>query len=254
VTISHYHFDHHTPSFVDWVNHWSSVEIAEKTYAGKIVFVKSYRSNINPSQRQRGWMFHKTSGKKASRLEFADGRTFRFGETSMRFSIPVCHGEEGSELGWVLMTTIEYKDEKVLFAPDVQGPMSDQTAKMILKEKPMLAIMGGPPVYLAEYKVSPQKIESAMLNLETIAKYVPVTILDHHILRDENWTKTAQSAIDKASGVGHQILTAAEYTGQTNKLLEAHRKILYETELPSQEFMKWTKIPLQERKHVTPPI
>ncbi len=254
VTISHYHFDHHTPSFVDWVNHWSSAEIAEKTYAGKIVFVKSYRSNINPSQRQRGWMFHKTSGKKASRLEFADGRTFRFGETSMRFSVPVCHGEEGSELGWVLMTTIEYKDEKVLFAPDVQGPMSDQTAKMILKEKPMLAIMGGPPVYLAEYKVSPQKIESAMLNLETIAENVPITILDHHILRDENWTKNAQSVIDKASGVGHRILTAAEYAGQMNKLLEAHRKILYETELPSQEFMKWTKIPLQERKHVTPPI
>jgi hypothetical protein len=199
-------------------------------------------------------MFYKTSRKKASMLEFADGRTFRFGETSMRFSVPVCHGEEGSELGWILMTTIGYKEEKVLFAPDVQGPMSDQTAKMILKEKPMLAIMGGPPIYLAEYKVNPQKIESAMLNLETIAENVPVTILDHHILRDENWTKTAQSAIDKASGVGHRILTAAEYAGQTNKLLEAHRKILYETELPSQEFTKWTKIPLQERKHVTPPI
>ena len=254
VTVSHYHFDHHTPSFTDWVNHWSSAEIAEKTYADKIVFVKSYRSNVNPSQRQRGWMFHKTSGKKASRLEFADGRTFRFGETSMRFSVPVCHGEEGSELGWVLMTAIEHKEEKMLFASDVQGPMSDRTAKLILEEKPMLAIMGGPPVYLVEYKVSPQKIEEAMLNLETIAENVPVTILDHHILRDENWTKTAQSAIDKASGVGHRILTAAEYAGQTNRLLEAHRKVLYETEPPSPEFTEWTKIPIQERKRVTPPI
>ncbi|RLI05497.1 hypothetical protein DRO22_02660 [Candidatus Bathyarchaeota archaeon] len=24
VTISHYHFDHHTPSFTDWANLWSS--------------------------------------------------------------------------------------------------------------------------------------------------------------------------------------------------------------------------------------
>ncbi len=93
-----------------------------------------------------------------------------------------------------------------------------------------------------------------MLNLGTIAENVPVTILDHHILRDENWAKTAQPAIDKASGVGHRILTAAEYTGQTNRLLEAHRKILYETEPPSPEFKEWTKIPIQERKRVTPPI
>jgi predicted metallo-beta-lactamase superfamily hydrolase len=254
VTISHYHFDHHTPSFTDWVSHWSSAEIAEKTYAGKIVFTKSYKSKINPSQRQRGWMFHKTAGKKAARLEFADGRTFKFEETTIKFSIPVCHGEEGSELGWVLMITIEHKGEKMLFAPDVQGPMSDQTAKLILVEKPDLAIIGGPPVYLVEYKVSPEKIGSAMLNLETIAENVPVTILDHHILRDENWTKNAQSAIDKASSLGHTILTAAEYAGEKTNLLEAQRKTLYETEPPPREFIEWTKIPLQERKNVKPPI
>jgi predicted metallo-beta-lactamase superfamily hydrolase len=254
VTISHYHFDHHTPSFTDWANHWSSAEIAEKTYAGKIVFAKSYKSKINPSQRQRGWMFHETAGKKAARLEFADGRTFRFEDTSMKFSVPVCHGEEDSELGWVLMITIERREEKVVFAPDVQGPMSDRTAKLILEEKPTLAIIGGPPVYLAEYKLSPEKINSAMLNLETIVENVPVTILDHHILRDENWTKTAQSAIDKASNLGHRILTAAEYAGEKNNLLEAQRKVLYETEPPSQKFVEWTKIPLQERKHVPPPI
>jgi predicted metallo-beta-lactamase superfamily hydrolase len=254
VTVSHYHFDHHTPSFTDWANNWSSAEIAEKTYAGKIVFAKSYKSKINSSQRQRGWMFHKTAGKKATRLEFADGKTFKFGETTIKFSVPVCHGEEGSELGWVLMITIEHKGEKMHFAPDVQGPMSDQTAKLILEEKPTLAVIGGPPVYLAEYKVTPEKIESAMLNLETIVENVPVTILDHHILRDENWTKNAQSAIDKASSLGHRILTAAEYTGEKNNLLEAQRKVLYETEPPSQKFVEWTKIPLQERKYVPPPI
>ena len=254
VTVSHYHFDHHTPSFTDWVNHWSSAEIAEKTYAGKIVFAKSYKSSINPSQRQRGWMFHKTSGKKAARLEFADGRTFKFEGTTIRFSAPVCHGEEGSQLGWVLMTTIEHKEEKVVFAPDVQGPMSDKTATLVLKEKPKLAIIGGPPVYLAQYKVSPKNIESAMMNLETIVENVPVTILDHHILRDENWTQTAHSAIDKASSLGHRLLTAAEYAGTENNLLEAHRKTLYQTESPSQEFTQWTKTPLEERKRVTPPI
>ena len=254
VTVSHYHFDHHTPSFADYVNHWSTAETADKIYANKIVLAKSYRSNVNPSQRQRGWMFRKTSGKRASRLESADGRTFRFGETSVTFSDPVCHGEEGSELGWVLMATIEYGEEKVLFAPDVQGPMSNRTATLILEKKPMLAIIGGPPVYLVQYRVSPQRIEEAMLNLGTVAENVPTTILDHHILRDENWAKTAQPAVDKASSVGHRVLTAAEYAGRTNSLLEAHRKTLYETEPPSKEFKEWTKIPIQEKKITPPPI
>ncbi len=254
VTVSHYHFDHHTPSFADYVSHWSTAETADRIYANKIVLAKSYRSNVNPSQRQRGWMFRKTSGKRASRLESADGKTFRFGETSVTFSDPVCHGEEGSELGWVLMATIECGEEKVLFAPDVQGPMSNRTATLILEKKPMLAIIGGPPVYLVQYRVSPQRIEEAMLNLGTVAENVPTTILDHHILRDENWAKTAQPAVDKASSVGHQILTAAEYAGQTNSLLEAHRKTLYETEPPSKEFKEWTKISLQKRKNITPPI
>ena len=177
-----------------------------------------------------------------------------FGETSINFSVPVCHGEEGTELGWVLMTTIKNKEEKVLFAPDVQGPMSDRTTKMILGENPILAIIGGPPTYLAEYKVNPKKIKSAILNLEIIAENVPITILDHHILRDENWRETAQCIIDKASSVGYKLLTAAEYAGQKNNLLEAHRKILYETEKLPQNFTDWTKIPLQERKLVMPPI
>ena len=254
VTVSHYHFDHHTPSFTDYVNHWATAETADKIYADKTVLAKSFRSNVNPSQRQRGWMFHKTSGKKASRLESADGKTFRFGETTVTFSGPVCHGEEGSELGWVLMATIGYGGERVLFAPDVQGPMSDRTTKLVLEQKPILAIIGGPPVYLVQYRVSPQLIEKAMLNLGVVAENVPTTILDHHLLRDMDWLKTAQPAIEKASSVRHQVLTAAEYAGRTNNLLEAQRKTLYEAEPPSQEFMKWTKIPVQERKLTPPPI
>jgi predicted metallo-beta-lactamase superfamily hydrolase len=88
VTISHYHFDHHTPSFVDWAFNWSSAEIAENIYRGKIVLAKNYRSKINASQRHRGWMFTKTGGKHAARLVFADGRSFKFGATTIRFSAP----------------------------------------------------------------------------------------------------------------------------------------------------------------------
>jgi len=254
VTISHYHFDHHTPSYTDWAFNYCSAETAKKIYGGKIVFAKSYRSKINPSQRHRGWMFAKTGGKHAGKLEYADGRSFVFGATVLRFSAPVSHGHEGSELGWVLMAVIERGDERILFAPDVQGPMHEGTLEAIVAEEPQLAIIGGPPLYLAEFSESPEQIGLAMRNLGEIVRRIPTTILDHHILRDEKWKEAAQSVFDAASSVGHKVVTAAEYIGKENILLESRRKSLFEIDPPSQEFAKWMNIPTQERKLIPPPI
>jgi len=254
VTISHYHFDHHTPAFTDWANLWSSDEIAAKIYKDKIVFAKSFKSKINFSQRRRGWLFRKKGGKLAVRLEYADGRSFRFGGTTIRFSSPVFHGRENSELGWVLMTTIEYGDEKMLFAPDVQGPVCDDTLRMALNESASLAIIGGPPLYLADFRVNPGVIEHALRNLMIISKHVPIIILDHHLLREKDWRQRLKPVFDSSSTARHKILTAAEYVGGSDNLLEASRKILFETEPPSREFTRWMKIPSKKRKLVPPPI
>ena len=62
VTLSHYHFDHHTPSFGDWLSQWTEpTETARRIYQDKVVLIKNPRENINPSQRQRGWLFQKTA-------------------------------------------------------------------------------------------------------------------------------------------------------------------------------------------------
>ena len=254
VTISHYHFDHQTPSYTDWAYNWSSAEIADKIYSGKVVFMKSYRSHVNFSQRRRGWLFVKTSGKKAERLEVSDGRTFKFGDTKLRFSSPVFHGEKNSELGWLIMTTIEYDEvERVLFASDVQGPISSGTLSMILAERPHLLIVGGPPLYLAGM-VKKESIDMGIKNLEKIAERVPMVILDHHLLRDKEWRTKAQSVFDIASRIGHRVMTAAEFIGEESQLLGARRDELYEVDPPSREFIKWTKIPALKRKLTPPPI
>jgi len=253
VTVSHYHFDHHTPSFVDWFCNWSSAEAARQIYAGKLVLVKDYRAVINFSQRRRGWMFKKTCGRHAARLEVADGRTFEFGQTKVKFSEPVFHGAENTPLGWILMTTIQHSGEKVLFAPDVQGPMCDHTLKLILGERPQLIIVGGPPHYLAGFRVSEDHIQCGMRNLETLVKNVPLTILEHHILRDERWRELSQPIFGAASKKGHVVVTAAEFLGKKNNLLEFRRKPLFETEPPSLGFEKWMKLPLSERKTIGPP-
>jgi predicted metallo-beta-lactamase superfamily hydrolase len=253
-TISHYHFDHHTPSYTDWFTNWSSPETAKKIYKGKLVLAKSYRSRVNASQRRRGWMFKKTGGKHAKRIESADGKTFQFGETKLKFSDPVFHGPENTQLGWLLMVTIESADEKVMFASDVQGPIHTPTLNQILAEKPQLVMIGGPPTYLAGFRVKDEHIETGMQNLKTLVENVPTTILEHHTLRDEKWRSQTQPIFDTATQVGHKVLTAAEYSGTKNNLLEFRRRQLFETEPPSSDFIKWLKLPLQKRKLQKPPI
>jgi hypothetical protein len=103
VTISHYHFDHHTPSFEDWAVNWTDeTETARQIYHDKVVLAKNPKEKINASQRQRAWMFHKTGGKYAKTLESADSKTFTYSSTNLRFSEPVFHGSDNAMLGYVI--------------------------------------------------------------------------------------------------------------------------------------------------------
>jgi len=253
VTISHYHFDHHTPSYTDWCFNWSSEEVARQIYDGKIVLAKSYRDKVNFSQRRRGWVFTKTGGKYAKKLDYADGKTFEFGQTKLKFSDPVFHGPEDSQLGWLVMTTIEHENERFLFASDVQGPIHSPTLPVILSQKPQLVIMGGPPAYLAGL-VKQEHVQMGMQNLEDLVQDVFTTVLEHHLLRDEKWREFSKPIFDSASKKGNLVVTAAEFLKEKNNLLESRRKLLFETEPPSSEFEKWMRMPLEKRKLVKPPI
>jgi hypothetical protein len=254
VTISHYHFDHHTPSFTDWVSIWSTPETARKIYENKLVLVKNYKKYVNFSQRRRGWVFAKTGGKYAKKLEMADGKTFQFGDTLLGFSEPVFHGSQDTSLGWLLTTTIMCKDEKIVFAPDVQGPMSDSTMRMIIEEQPQLLIIGGPPLYLAGFRVSEMQVNDGLERLKRLVIAVPFTILEHHLLRAENWREQSKAVFETAQKTGHEVVSAAEFLGREEDLLEARRKQLFEAEPPGQGFMRWTKISMLARKLVKPPV
>ncbi|MGQ9529810.1 MAG: MBL fold metallo-hydrolase [Candidatus Bathycorpusculaceae bacterium] len=256
VTLSHYHFDHHTPSYEDWLCNWTAKdETARQIYEGKTVLIKNPKENINFSQRRRGWIFQKTGGKYANKLEIADGKTFLFGKaTKVRFSEPVFHGPENSALGWILMTTIEYEGEKFMFAPDVQGPMANKTLKIIADEKPQLLMIGGPPLYLARFKVDEKQIQIGMENLEKVVEVSQMVILEHHILRDESWREKAKDVFEKAQMVECKVLTAAEFLGEKNAFLEAIRKRLYVENPPSREFEKWMNSNMTVKKGVKPPI
>jgi len=256
VTISHYHFDHHTPSYEDWLVNWTEAnETAQQIYQGKKVLMKKPRDKINASQRQRAWLFQKTGGKHAEALETADGKTFAFGkETVLRFSEAVFHGSEGSMLGWVVMTLIEYAGEQFMFAPDIQGPMSTRTLELIKAAKPQVIMLGGPPFYLGGFKVAETQLQLGLKNLTAVVEAVPLTILEHHALRDESWRQRTKQVYAKAAEMGHKVMTAAEFAGQENNFLESKRKTLYVENPPPKEFERWMREGLKEKSSTKPPI
>jgi predicted metallo-beta-lactamase superfamily hydrolase len=256
VTISHYHFDHHTPSFEDWLVNWTEAnETARQIYQAKSVLMKNPKEKINASQRQRAWLFQKTGGKHAKKLEAADNKAFTFGrDTLLRFSEPVFHGPENSMLGWVIMTLIECGEERFMFAPDVQGPISTHTLELIKEAKPQAIMIGGPPFYLSSFKVDEAQLQTGLRNLTSVIETVPLTILEHHTLRDEQWQQKTKQVYDTARKMGHTVMTAAEFAGQENTFLESNRKKLYTDYPPSNEFKKWMRGGLTTKSTTKPPI
>jgi predicted metallo-beta-lactamase superfamily hydrolase len=255
VTISHYHFDHFTPSYEDWLVNWTEAkETARGIYEDRTVLVKNPREKINSSQRHRAWIFQKTSGKFASKMETSDEKTFAFGKsTKLHFSEPVSHGPDNSMLGWVVMLLIQCDGESFMFAPDVQGPMSTRALELIEAAKPRVIMIGGPPLYLGGFKVDEAQLQLGLRNLEKVVEAVPLTILEHHALRDETWQQKTQQVYVAAHNAEHSVMTAAEFAGEKNMFLEFRRKQLYSENPPSKEFEKWMKS-LTEKSPAKPPI
>ena len=252
VTISHYHNDHHTPNYEDPVWLGSGPESLERIYKDKIILAKDSRRKINTAQRRRGWMFRQTAEKIAKKLEAADGQAFEFGRTTLRFPPPVPHGEDESGLGWVLICVVECSKEKIIFAPDVQGPVVPETVRLILSEEPDLLVMGGPPTYLQGFRIGEGFFQAAVRHMEEIVQKIPTVVVDHHLLRDDGWYKFLEPVRASAEKSGHRIITAAELAGEEARPLECQRRKLYEENKPNREFLKWAKLP-KEKQSLTPP-
>ncbi|MDR0461169.1 MAG: hypothetical protein LBH62_07055 [Nitrososphaerota archaeon] len=242
ITLSHYHYDHHTPVFEDWIVNWTSQrETARQIYENKTVLIKNPEDNIKGSQQKRAVTFLKTSAKCAKSVQKADGNVFSYGNTVIYCSKAVPHGEDNSSMGYVVMTTIEYEQERFMFAPDVQGPIVEYTKQEILKTQPALIMLGGPPFYLTGFKVKEVSLQNAVSNLGAIVEAVPITILEHHTLRDQFSKQNLALVQSRADQFGHKLLTAAEFTGHRNNFLEANRENLYQMFPPSEKFQLWMK-------------
>lgn len=216
--LTHYHYDHHDPEFPEM-------------YRDKTIFIKHPTENINRSQKGRAELFLKRIDGMPGKLEYADGREFSFGNTSLRFSDAVFHGT-GNRLGYVVETCIREGDESFVFTSDVEGPNTKEQTDFIIKENPDVVYLDGPLSYMLGYRYSYESLAGAVENILSILKGTDVEklVVDHHLLRDLNWKEKIARVFD----AGKEVLTAAEFLGVGNNQLEARRKELFK-EYPVRE-------------------
>ncbi len=239
LSISHYHYDHVRPGFENHLYNLSTMDERPRMFTNKVVLTKDNRENINASQRRRGFFLEKDVKDIAARIEWADDRSFKFNETRVTYSPPLPHGPASSQLGFVLATLVEHADRRFMFAPDIQGPLVQSTLQYILQASPDIIILGGPPIYLSNFKKEDQN--TAQNSLVVLASTIPTLVVDHHLLRERAWKDWISPVVETARKAGNKVLTMAELAGKQIMTFEADREELYKTHPPSQEFLAWTK-------------
>jgi len=214
IIITHYHYDHHNPSF-------------PSLYDNKIVFIKDPKNNINKSQSERAGFFLPLIEKVARKIIISDGTTHRIKNARIRFSPPVFHGTN-QRLGFVIEVSIT-DSETFLFTSDVEGPALKKQMEFILEEHPRIVFCDGPMTYMLGYRYSYDNFNLAKENLKKIIEKTGVSklVLDHHLTRDINWRDKIADVFD--TGVKHNcdVLSAAGFIGLDDDLLEARRRELY---------------------------
>ncbi|WP_461864978.1 MBL fold metallo-hydrolase [Thermococcus sp.] len=221
ITISHYHYDHHTP-FFEGLYESSSRDRAKEIYAGKLLLIKHPKENINFSQRKRAWAFLKNAEPIAKKIEYADGRFFDFGDFIVEFSPAFPHGREGSKLGFVIMVMIDDGTKRIIHASDTQF-LNKASAEWIIEQVPDLVIGDGPPTYLEGYRVK-DAWKTGLDNLNRIIRETDAQIvLDHHLIRDKRYPKFFEE-LEK------EPLTFARFLKKEDRPLEAYRKELHKIE------------------------
>jgi predicted metallo-beta-lactamase superfamily hydrolase len=147
---------------------------------------------------------------------FPEEKTFKFGDTKLRFTKPLFHGIEYAGVGWVLATIIEYGDKKLFHSSDLSGPMIEDYADLIIKENPSILFLDGPTTYLFGYILNRINLERTIENTARIIREIDadVIIYDHHLTRESKFRDRTKKVWDTAIEMDKRVMTASEYLGE----------------------------------------
>jgi predicted metallo-beta-lactamase superfamily hydrolase len=209
VLVSHYHEDHFRSD--------------PASYAGRRVLLKDPRRMIQGQQARRAAELWKTL-QGVARVSAADDVSERTMDVTLEVSPPLPHGLEGTPLGYVLAVTVAdtAERERFVFASDVQGPLSPVAAAYIIRQRPTLLYLAGPPSYV-EREVGTAVIERGIDHLVRIVHTTGCrVIMDHHALRDHAWRERFARVWETG-----RVTTAAGYLGLGEAALESRRAALW---------------------------
>jgi predicted metallo-beta-lactamase superfamily hydrolase len=203
--VSHYHEDHfrYDPGL----------------YAGRTVWAKDPRRMINPRQQTRARELWGTI-RASCRLDAAEGRRFEGPDAVLQASPPLSHGLDGGLLGYVVALTVTDRRDGFRFvhAADVQGPLSPVATAYLIRERPNLLYLSGPPAYL-ESQLGTALIEQGIANLLRIVEATGCrVIMDHHAIRDAGYGERFRRLWETG-----RVVTAARFLGAPDEPLEARR-------------------------------
>ena len=209
VFVSHYHEDHFRTD--------------PASYPCRLVIAKDPRRMIGGQQARRAAALWSALGPVA-RVQSGDGWQSREPDMALRVSPPLPHGVDGTALGCVLALTVEdpRERERFVFASDVQGPLSPVATAYLVRERPTLLYLSGPPSYI-EGELGREVIERGIDNLLRVIDATGCrVIMDHYALRDAR----APDRFARLWGTG-RVVTAAAYAGVRETPLEARRAQLW---------------------------
>ena len=155
-------------------------------------------------------------------IRYPEGKTFRFGKTLLKFTLPLFHGIEFSRVGWIFATVVEYERKKLIHTSDVNGPIIEDYAEWIIKENPEILILDGPATYMLGYMLNKINLNRAIENVIRIMKEcsIDIIIYDHHLPRERKFIEHTQQVWKYARKNNIRLLTAAEYKGIKPVVLE----------------------------------
>ena len=143
-----------------------------------------------------------------SRISFADGRFFRNGRTTVRFTQPMFHGEEGTQAGWVVGVVVTHGERKLVYSSDVQGPVIEAYAQWIIDERPDMLILDGPAMGTQGRFQTQETATRAMCNCLSVVREADaeITILDHHAARVIDYQSRMAEAYACGAVTGAELL------------------------------------------------
>ncbi len=155
------------------------------------------------------------------KVKYPEGKEFKFGNTTLRFSKALFHGIEFSRVGWVFYTIVEHEDEKFIHSSDLDGPIIEDYAQQIIHENPQVLILDGPMTYMFGYLLNRINLNRAVENAAEIVRSIDAELIiyDHHLPRERKFRERTEKVWNTAKEENKKVMTAAEFLGKVPVVL-----------------------------------